>query len=211
MEEHRLALATDSLKEALTEVDRLAFEQSDSLQPIVDEFGVEINEIVAVDRFSSDGVFATPSVRSAFMDSDVIENGFNSRVVEVGDTSIIVGRLIGRTEPTLRPFESVSDEIREKLAEEAAVAARDTKLDSVLEQLQDDHNYDAASLAAGSEWVVYERQRRFHGRSRNFGCGVCASTSIGWRARHRFRRVRVHADKVHRDDVSPRPRRLRVA
>ncbi|MCY4129070.1 MAG: SurA N-terminal domain-containing protein [Gammaproteobacteria bacterium] len=160
VEEHRLALATDSLKEALTEVDRLAFEQSDSLQPIVDEFGVEINEILAVDRFSNDGVFATQSVRNAFMESDVIDNGFNSRVVEIGDTSIIVGRLSGRTEPTLRPFETVSDEIREKLAEEAAIAARDTKLDSVMTQLLDDRNYDAASLAAGSDWVVYERQKR---------------------------------------------------
>ena len=160
VEEHRLALATDSLKEALTEVDRLAFEQSDSLQPIVEEFDAEVNEILAVDRFSNDGVFATQSVRSAFMDSDVVDNGFNSRVVEIGDTAIVVGRLSGRTEPTLRPFESVSDEIREKLAEEAAVAARDKKLESVLTQLLDDRNYDAASLAAGSDWVVYERQKR---------------------------------------------------
>ena len=160
LEEHRLALATDSLKEALTEVDRLAFEQSDSLQSIVDEFDVEINQILAADRFSNEGLLANQSVRSAFMDSDVIENGFNSRVVEIGDTAIVVGRLIGRTEPTLRRYEDVSDDIRQNLAEDAAVAARDTKLNSVLTQLQEDRNYDGASLAAGSDWVVYERQKR---------------------------------------------------
>ena len=160
LEEHRLALATDSLNEALTEVDRLAFEQSDSLQPIADEFDVEINQILDVSRFSNDGIFADQSVRSAFMESDVIDNGFNSRVVELGDTSIIVGRSIGRTEPTLRAFEEVSDDIRQKLAEDAAISARDTKLDSILTQLLEDRNYDAASLAAGSDWVVYERQKR---------------------------------------------------
>ena len=160
LEEHRLALATNSLKEALAEVDRLAFEQSDSLQPIVDEFDVAINEIVAVDRFRNDDLFANQNVRSAFMDSDVVDNGFNSRVVEIGDTAIVVGRLIDRTEPSLRPFEDVSDGIRQKLAEDAAIAARDAKLDDVLTQLLADRNYDAASLAAGSEWVVYERQKR---------------------------------------------------
>ncbi|MCY3857936.1 MAG: SurA N-terminal domain-containing protein [Gammaproteobacteria bacterium] len=160
LEEHRLALASDSLQEALTEVDRLAFEQSDSLQPIVDEFDVESVEILAVDRFSNEGLFANQSVRNAFLDSDVIENGFNSRVVEIGDTAIVVGRLIGRTEPTLRPYEDVSNDIRQKLAEEVAIAARDAKLDDVLTQLLVDRNYDAASLAAGSDWVVYERQKR---------------------------------------------------
>ena len=160
VEEHRLALATEALKEALTEVDRLAFEQSDSLQPIVDDFDVEISEIVGVDQFSSDGLLANQSVRSAFMDSDVIENGFNSRVVEIGDSSIVVGRLTNRTEPTLRPFEDVSDDIRQKLAEDSAVAARDSKLDSVLTQLLEDRDYDAASRASDSDWVVYERQKR---------------------------------------------------
>ncbi len=160
LEEHRLALASDSLQEALTEVDRLAFEQSDSLQPIVDEFDVESVEILAVDRFSNEGLFANQSVRNAFLDSDVIENGFNSRVVEIGDTAIVVGRLIGRTEPTLRPYEDVSNDIRQKLAEEVAIAARDAKLDDVLTQLLEDRNYDGASLAAGSDWVVYERQKR---------------------------------------------------
>ena len=160
VEDHRLGLATDALKEALTEVDRLAFEQSDSLLPIAEEFDVEIAELSDVDQFSTDGVFENQSVRVAFMESDVIDNGFNSRVVEIGDTSIIVGRLTGRTEPTLRPFETVSEQIREKLAEEAALAARDAKLDSILTQLKEDRNYDAASLAAGSEWVVYERQKR---------------------------------------------------
>ena len=160
VEEHRLALATDALKEALTEVDRLAFEQSDSLQPIVDDFDVEISEIVGVDQFSNDGVLANQGVRSAFMESDVIDNGFNSRVVEVGDSSIVVGRLTHRTEPTLRPFEDVSDDIRQTLAEESAAAARDAKLDGVLTQLLEDRDYDAASRAADSDWVVYERQKR---------------------------------------------------
>ena len=158
--EHRLALATQALKEALTEVDRLAFEQSDSLQTIVDEFDVEISEVLNVDQFSVDGLMSDARVRSAFMESDVIDNGFNSRVVQIDDSAIIVGRLKDRTEPTLRPFEAVSDQIRQKLAQDSASSARDAKLDSVLTQLLADRNYDAASLAAGSEWVVYERQKR---------------------------------------------------
>ena len=181
IEEHQLALATASLKEALTEVDRLAFEQSDSLQPIVDEFDVDLNEILDVDQFSADGLLANQNVRSAFLDSDVIDNGFNSRVVEIGDTSIIVGRLTDRTEPTLRPFEDVTDEIRQKLAEESAIAARDSQLDSVLTQLLEDHNYGAASLAAGSDWVVYERQKRddFTVDPRDSGRGIRTTTSFG--------------------------------
>ena len=95
VEENQLALASEALQEALTEVDRLAFEQSDSLQPIADDFDVDIKELVGVDRFSTEAVFSNGEVRNAFLESDVVDNGFNSRVVEVGDTSIVVGTIDG--------------------------------------------------------------------------------------------------------------------
>ena len=160
IEEHRLQLASQELKDVSTEVDKLAFEQSDSLQAIVDDFDVEIQELAAVDRTTTEGVFAEFAVKQAFMESDVIDNGFNSRVVEIGDTAIVVGRMTGRTEPTLRPIDDVSEAIKDELSREAATAARDAKQDEVLQQLIEDRNFDAASLAAGSEWLVYESQKR---------------------------------------------------
>ena len=160
LEEHRTGLAVEALKEAYTEVDKLAFEQSDSLQSIVEEFGVDIQQLNAVERSSSEGVFGRAGVRTAFFEPDVIDNGFNSRVVEVGDEYIVVGRLLSRTEPTLKPLDEVAEQIKDKLDIEAATTARDAARDEIFEQLQDDRNYAAASLAAGSEWAVYEAKKR---------------------------------------------------
>lgn len=160
VEEHRTGMASAALKEAFTEVDKLAFEQSDSLQAIVDEFDSPIHQLSNVERTSNEDVFTNASVRNAFFEADVIENGFNSRVVEVGEESIVVGRLLSRTEPTLKSLEEVSEQIKNKLALEEATAARDAKRDEIFAQLKDDRNYVAASLAAGSEWVVYEAKKR---------------------------------------------------
>ena len=160
VEDHRLQLASQALQDVSTEVDKLAFEQSDSLQAIVDDFSVEVQELKGVDRSSIEGVFSELAVRQAFLESDVIDNGFNSRVVEIGETAIVVGRMTGRTEPTLRSLEDVSDGIKSELAQEAATAARDAKQDEVLQQLLEDRNFDAASMAAGSDWIVYESQVR---------------------------------------------------
>ncbi len=160
LEAHRLDLAAGKLKDAFDEVDKLAFEQSNSLAPIADEFEVDIQMLQSVNHESIEGIFADTSVRSAFMDSDVIDSGFNSRVVEVGEEAIIVGRLTDRTEPTLKPLEEVTAEIKQQLVSEAAFAARDAKHAEVFAQLREDKNYDAAALAAGAEWGVFEGVKR---------------------------------------------------
>lgn len=160
IEEHRLELATTALKEAYEEVDKLAFEQSDSLLPIAEAYDVELQAIAGVDGSSADGIFTHSVVRTAFMSSDVIDNGFNSRVVEVGDEFITVGRMTDRMDPTLKPLDDVYEDIRAQLAEEAAKAARDAVHAEVYAKLLEDRDYDAAADATESSWLVYERQKR---------------------------------------------------
>ena len=160
IEDHRLELATQELKTLATDVDKLAFEQSDSLQAIADDFSVEIQALQGVDNNSTDGAFTDSGVRSAFFESDVIDQGFNSRVVEVGDEALVVGRLTNRTEPVMRPLVEVSDAIKMQLTQDAAAAAQEAKFFDVLTQLRGDRNFDAAAISVGSGWIVNERQRR---------------------------------------------------
>ena len=158
--EHQLELASSELSEVTEEVDKLAFEQADSLQPIADAYEVDIQTIAGVDSNSNEGVFSQYSVRTAFMDTDVIDSGFNSRVVEIGDTSIVVGRLTGRTEPSLKSIDQVSDEIKQTLVRERAIETRDDLHAETLEKLLDDRDYDAAEKVVEENWVVFERQTR---------------------------------------------------
>lgn len=160
IEESQLESASVILNDTTTEVDKLAFEQADSLQPIADTYDVEVQSMTDVNSESFDGLFLHPQVRSAFMSADVVDNGFNSRVVNVNDDFIVVGRLIDRTAPTLKSLDEVKDSIKTQLVEEHAEQSRDAKLASVLDKLRDDRDYDAAEAQVESRWTVYENQTR---------------------------------------------------
>ena len=160
LEERQLELASVALREANQEVDKLAFENEDTLQPLADAFEVEIQSIEGVDDRSTEGIFTHSQVRGAFLNTDVTDNGFNSRVVSIDDTSLFVGRMTNRTEPALRPLEEVQEVIKSKIAEERAVDARDASYAEILAQLLDDQDYDAAESQAKSDWVVYANQMK---------------------------------------------------
>ena len=160
IESRNLELAGQRMEEESANIDKLAFENADSLDPIATEYDVEIQTLEGVDAFTRDGLLAENQVQSALFDTDVIDNNFNSRVVNLYGESLVVGRLIERTDPQVRPFEEVEEEIKTMLLDEAATAARDSALEGALAQLKDDLNFDAAEDVAQDTWQVYSSQAR---------------------------------------------------
>ena len=91
------SIAMDQFNTDVDEIDKLAFEQSDSLQPIADAFDLEVKSVTGVTRWTGDEPFDNHSVRGAATDDDVVLNQFNSRPV-IADDGIVVGCASAGTE-----------------------------------------------------------------------------------------------------------------
>lgn len=153
-------LATPAYEEAITELDRITFEQNLSLEPAATALGLEIQTQAGISRSNGDPPFDAYSVRSELLDGDVLSIEANSRPIEVSDSQTLVGRVVSRTEPKLRPVDEVRPQIEgglkslrsRKLAEEAR--------DEALNALKETKDYSAVAGQFEFEWSTFDAIQR---------------------------------------------------
>lgn len=125
-----------------------SYENSDSLQPAADETGLEIQTSDWIDESSTEGIGQYRQVISAALSDEVLNQGLNSAVLEVGENHAIVLRTLDHQEEQPKPLEEVKDDIVSTLQNERATEQL-TELASSLEaQLSDG---DAAAIAAQND------------------------------------------------------------
>ena len=140
-------------EELLAAIDKLAFEETDSLQPIADAYALEIKTIEGVTRGRGGGVFESTRVRQAVLEIDVIDNGFNSRPVLVEDTHGVVTRLVGRTSSRQRELNEVGDDIASRLKQDKAAARVLTAVLDTVARLENEESASEVAARMGSTWV----------------------------------------------------------
>ena len=125
--------------ERIEDLSNLAFETGDLLT-ISEQLNLEIQSVSSVSQANGSGLFANSAVLDAAFSNEVILDGNNSDVIEIGDSQAIVLRLSHYNESTLLPLEEVAAEIsvilrtekeREAVAElgELLLAARENGAD----------------------------------------------------------------------------------
>ena len=125
--------------ERIEDLSNLAFETGDLLT-ISEQLNLEIQSASSVSRANGSGLFANSTVLDAAFSNEVILDGNNSDVIEIGDSQAMVLRLAQFNESTLLPLEEVAAEIsvilrpekaREAVAElgELLLAARENGAD----------------------------------------------------------------------------------
>lgn len=138
-------------QEMLREVDELAFEEGDTLDGLVERYGLETETLEGATRSSGAGIFADPAVRQAAFDDEVLLEGYNSRAVATADAAVVI-RLRQRHPPTERPLDEVREEIRGSLAlERARRLAEDAAFDA-LGKLADGATPTELADTTGIEW-----------------------------------------------------------
>ena len=150
--ELRRAAARELFSERLREMDEVAFENPDSLEPLAVEFGLTVESQAGATRSSWDGLLSDAEVRNAAFGDEVVIEGFNSRAVAAASDNIVVVRLDERHRAEERPLDEVRDDIRATLvAERAEVLARDAAGEA-LDQFRD--GTPTADIAAehSAEW-----------------------------------------------------------
>ena len=130
LEERRQDIVADLRREELQrvfdetvrEMEEIAFEQGDSLDALVAQYGLTVESLDGIERGDSDGVLADRAVREALFADDVLLEGYNSEAVATSDNQAIVARLRQRYPQERRALADVREDIRTAIAREAARA-----------------------------------------------------------------------------------------
>ena len=155
----RAAQAATLYAERVRRMDELAFEMTDGLDGLADHFGLTVERATGITQAGTEGPFANARLRNAAFSEDVLDQGFNSAVVDLGDRATVV-RLTEQHLPELKPLAEVSDEIRAVLI---AREAQDRAADAAHTAYQALIDGAASSLVAAesqAKWVMLSKSRR---------------------------------------------------
>ncbi|MCA0973551.1 SurA N-terminal domain-containing protein [Halomonas denitrificans] len=99
---------------------------ADDLQSVADAIGVDLVTTDWVSRDSAEGVLAEPGVMDQAFSEEVLDEGFNSEVIELDGSRRLVLRALDHRDATTLPLEEVSSDV------EAAVRGAKTR-DALIE------------------------------------------------------------------------------
>ncbi|MFY0988878.1 SurA N-terminal domain-containing protein [Halomonas sp. C05BenzN] len=85
---------------------------ADDLQSVADDIGLELRTSDWVSRDDVDGVLSEPGVMTEAFSADVLEEGYNSEVIELDEDRRMVLRVVDHREPTVLELDEVRDRVR---------------------------------------------------------------------------------------------------
>ena len=140
-------------RETLTQIDKMAFEQNTSLEPISETNNLEIQSIEGVTRLGGMHPFDQPNVINALLDSDVIDNGNNTSIIMTSESEAIVARLEERLPAVQVSLQSVEDDIRNLLVNQKADKQASTIAEQVVVDIDADKAVGEIADQHGKEWI----------------------------------------------------------
>ena len=127
---------------------------AEDLQGPASELSLSISRQEGVTRSGAEGLFANPQVINSAFSPDLLENAYNSDVLELNDGHFVVLRSVAHQPSETPPLAHVRDRvvneiIEDKARDEAVVHAGD-----LLKQLLAGASIEALALAEGYQWQV---------------------------------------------------------
>jgi len=120
-------LAQKKFAEAAEQFGNIVYEQSDSLQPVVDKLRLTLST-ATVGRDPAPGAtgpLASPKLLGAVFGNDVLNNKRNTEAVETAPSQLVSARIVKHQPEVLLPLEAVKDRVLQRVrVEQAAAAAR---------------------------------------------------------------------------------------
>ncbi|SOC58084.1 peptidyl-prolyl cis-trans isomerase D [Chromohalobacter canadensis] len=134
-EQVRLDNSSDAFNERVQALEDRSYAAND-LQSVADELGLEVHTSDWVSRDSADGVLAEPGVMDAAFSEDVLENGYNSDVLELDDQRRAVVRVADHRDATTLPLDDVKDQVREATQAVKTREALEARAQALVETLK---------------------------------------------------------------------------
>lgn len=145
--------ASKALVKTVEDLRDLVFNAEDLAGP-AGELGLEVVRSEPVSRQQASGLFSNPRLLAAAFSRDVLEEGFNSEVIEVDNEHFVVLRVAEHKLPELKPLDAVRESIVARLRDEAARESIRETAKSLLQQLREGASIEDLALANDFEWQV---------------------------------------------------------
>lgn len=146
----------DEFEKCLSDIDQIAFENSDSLDKVSESFHLPIKQMtVAADPEKNVDLLAkNPKVHEASFSEDVLYSHKNSDILRLSPDQAVVLRVVQHQKPSLKPFDSVKAELQKLMTERQALFLAREKANAALDAFNKGENPDELAKQQGFNWVV---------------------------------------------------------
>ena len=128
----------------------MVYEQSESLQPVAERFGLKIQTVKNVTRDFEDQLI-NPNVIEALYGFDVLEDKRNSNAIEVASNTLLSARVTAHHKQTVKTFDEVKGDIVATLKNQKATEAARAQGSADIAKLLDKKS---ASAKFGDKTVI---------------------------------------------------------
>ncbi|MBE0484599.1 SurA N-terminal domain-containing protein [Marinobacter sp.] len=149
-------LASERFAEVRAQLADAAYAADDLAGP-AEELGLEVRSVDGVTRDGGVAPFDHAGLVRQLFSGDVLEGGFNTELIDVGDNVSVVARVREYFEPRQRELASVRDDIQARLEARKTREALEARVDELMAALESGDQPEA--LNAG-EWQQFEGQGR---------------------------------------------------
>lgn len=133
--ELRAQTAAKKYAEIAESFSNTVYEQSDSLKPAADKFGLAIKQSDWLTKTGGMGPLANPKLLSALFSDDALKNKRNTDAIEVAPNVLVAARVLEHKPAALQPIETVAPTIEKFLAHQEAVKIAASEGEQRLAQL----------------------------------------------------------------------------
>ncbi|WP_153147700.1 SurA N-terminal domain-containing protein [Dechloromonas sp. H13] len=122
--ELKKAAASRKFAEAAEAFTNMVYEQSDSLKPAAEKFGLGVKQSEWLGRQANpaSGPLANEKLLAAVFSEDSVKNRRNTEAVEIAPNTLVAARIVDYKPATLQPFEGVRNSIETLLKRQEAQA-----------------------------------------------------------------------------------------
>ncbi|MBU2955390.1 SurA N-terminal domain-containing protein [Marinobacter sp. F3R08] len=124
---------------------------ADDLAGPAEELGLEVREAVGITRDGGQAPFDHAGLVRQLFSGDVLEDGYNTELIDVGDNVSVVARVREYHQAAQMPLDEVQDQIRATLEQRKSREALAEKADAIIADLEAGVNAETMG-----EWAVYQ-------------------------------------------------------
>lgn len=144
----------ERFEEELAELDQMAFENPDALEPLAQAFDVQVQEMVITSDLENNPELAqNQRVLAALVTEPVLMQRQNSDLIRVSPDQAMVLRVSEHQMPELKPFEEVRQDAKQSLIERQGLLLAREKARAMVDKF---NNGTSASAIAQQEQITWD-------------------------------------------------------
>jgi len=139
-DEYALKESASRFGQMAEEMQNLVYEQPTSLQPAADALGLKVMTSDWFSRAGGEGVLSNRVFIDSAFTEDVLLEGLNSEVIEVGEDTLVALRSLEHRVPQQKPLADVSEEIKQILVKQRSKRMVADKAEEITQILRSGSN-----------------------------------------------------------------------